>query len=692
MTDSLLFRNIDKAVQSVFRGNLSEAFAQMKEAAASGGYSELVPEIDNLEKRYYYFLRFLSESDGNFSPEKDLSDISEAALELVGKILAKAYAASDKGAIGTQLRFEQLRPEENFESVVSDFLSELSRLRKDISAITDTRSRATLDRLGNDIFKRIWAAQVVSEDMERLVESLVMDSEVPSYFRELFVSATGLGATGYNSRRRIAILNSALKSDSHRVALNAEVWLAFAMSASGFRYKADKMPHVENIYHAAIRAIMPVNRPDMTELMNLGRSMADKSPTNPDLSGKEYEAIHKIFEAQNRGEDIFGGMLSHVRTMPFFANIANWFIPFHSDNSAIADIVDGEGAAVAELMESIPTLNDADKYGLMLSLSLMPEQLRKTQLTAMVDGLHNMSGTEEFRRALEESKLTDTMLIGQITGNIHRFFTENKDGRELKSATMINNIFYGIARQLPDETDFAEERSLVCGLAEAGRYNLAIDLFRHLPISFRDADAATLAAAALSAEKLNITHEAIDLYRLALKQDADNIAALTGLARIFAVANDYYSVAALLGQKEELTADNPELLRLLGTAYLRTGNAAQALSVFQNLDYLTNDTEAKALIACAMTATGDLENADIYFIAALENVGSSDLFIRRGIHLWLSGDRKEALSFFVKAFEAGGAKMPEFVNELQIAANEINSDKFMRDLPTIPEIIKYRNK
>ncbi len=687
MIEKNFLKTIDKAVQAIIEGRLSEAFVLLRTVVAEADASGLAADIDKLEKRYYYFLRFVGESSGDFSPEKDLRDISDAAMELVGRAVAAAYVKSGDSAIGAQLRFERLRPEDTFESVVSDFLSELARLRKDISAITDTRSRSALERLGNDIFKRIWAAQVVSEDMARLVESLILDNSVPSYFREQMVSAVGLGADIHNACRRIAILRQAMTSENHRIALNAEIWLAIVTVLTGLRFECGALPHIEQIYHAAIRAILPIDRPAMPDLMNLGRSMSDKSFENPELSGKDYEAIHKIYEAQARGEDVFGGMLSHMRNFPFFADIANWFMPFHSDNSVLADIVDGEGAAVAELMESVPALNDADKYALMLSLSMMPENLRKTQLTAMVDGLHRLSGTEEFRRALEESKLTDTMLIGQITGNIHRFMTENKDGRELRPATFINDIFYNLAKLLPENADFSQEREMVRKLSASKRDSLAIDLFRHLPA---ENDAETLAAAALSAERKNLQEEAQILYRLALGDDGENIQALAGLARIRFNRHDYVTAVALLEPKEDLIAGNPELLRILGLSYLRTGNAAKSLAVFHNLDYIANDGESKVLVATAMTAEGDLENADIYFLGALESVGSTEAYIRRGIHLWLSGNRDEAVDFFRKAYNALVADNKRFMSELHTAAREINSEKFNRELPLVPEIIKYR--
>lgn len=686
MLDNNFLKTIDKATASIINGKLSDALTLLRSAASDAGAPELSADIAKLEKRYYYFLRFVGESKGDFSPEKDLREISNAAMELVGKIMEAAHATTSDSPIGAQLRFERLRPEETFESVVSDFLSELSRLRKDPGALTDTRSRATLERLGSDIFKRIWAAQIVSEDMEQLISSLIPDNTIPSYFREQMVSAVGLGIDTHNASRRISILRSALKSENRRIALNAEVWLALALASAGASRQDMALPHIEQIYHSAIRTLLPVERPAMSDLMNLGRSMADKSMINPDLSDKDYEAIHKIYEAQERGEDVFGGMIGGMRNFPFFADIANWFLPFHSDHSALADIVDGEGAAVAELMENVPALSDADKYALMLSLSMMPENMRSTQLTAMVDGLHSLSGTEEFRRAMEESKLTDTMLIGRFVANIHRFLTENKDGRSLKAAPYIKNIFYNLANLLPEDADLSQERELVRKLSASGRDSLAIDLFRHLPA---DNDAPTLASAALSAEKLNLIEESQVLYRIALGQDGDNTLALTGLARILFNRNDYLNVIALLEPKEELISDNAEVLRYLGLSYLRTRNGEKALATFQNLDYITNDGDSKALIATAFTALGDLDNADIYFISALESVGSPEIYLRRAIQLWLSADRAEAISFFQKAYGALEKDMKRFSAELQKAAQDIHSGRFLREMSLVPEIIKY---
>ena len=70
MIDKKFLKTIDKAVASILEGRLSEAFALLRTAAPEVDAPGLAADIDKLEKRYYYFLRFIGESSGEFSPEK----------------------------------------------------------------------------------------------------------------------------------------------------------------------------------------------------------------------------------------------------------------------------------------------------------------------------------------------------------------------------------------------------------------------------------------------------------------------------------------------------------------------------------------------------------------------------------------------------------------------------------------------
>ena len=60
-----------------------------------------------------------------------------------------------------------------------------------------------------------------------------------------------------------------------------------------------------------------------------------------------FDAIKGFMEAQANGDDVYMDTLGHMRQFPFFHNVANWFLPFHTSHSELADVTDGEGAAIA---------------------------------------------------------------------------------------------------------------------------------------------------------------------------------------------------------------------------------------------------------------------------------------------------------------------------------------------------------
>lgn len=434
---------------------LAPVFDSLRQAAALVADPSLAAEVRSAESRYFYLLRFLSENSSPFDPTADVDAIRKTAARIMAKIQTSANQTDSTSIKGSQLRFQARRPEENIESLVSDYIAELERLRADTAALTDSRRRQTLERIGADIFKRLWASDPYTDDEVRLLETVLLDATFPAYFRESLVHAIGLGAENYPSAWRAALLESAMGADSRRIAIAAEVWRALLALKTGEKVQ---LPHLPEIYHAAVRAAVPFEAAAMPDLMELGRRMQQNPLERPDLSAADYEAVKRFADSQGRGDDVFANSLGRMRHFPFFNDMANWFLPFHSDHSALADIFDGEGAAVAELIEKMPVLTDGDKYALVLSMAMMPASMRSKALGSMVDTLYAMSDSEEFREALAASAPTDKLLVALNITTIKRFYMQNAEGRRMVEPSWLVDTARAMAALLPEGFgDVAEE-------------------------------------------------------------------------------------------------------------------------------------------------------------------------------------------------------------------------------------------
>lgn len=677
------------AVGKAFAGDmpLSSSFALLNRIATDLGSDSLAAATRKVESRYFYLLRFVGGSDGAFSAAKDTDRIRRETERLLATAACLVMEADTTAIKGSQLRYQRRRPEENLESITSDFLSEQDRLRTDPMALTDSHRRERLEQLATDIFRRIRATDPFTEDKERLIETLIGDRGIPSYFRELILNAVGLGMESYLQPWRMRLLSNAVASDENRIAIAAEVWIVLGIALSGRKITPEiPLPHIADIRYALLRAMIPAEN-SLSGLMSAGRKMQANPFGQPDLNAGEYEAIKRIQEAQMRGEDVFGSTLGRMRRFPFFNETANWFLPFHSAHSALSDIVDGEGAAVADMIEQIPVLTDGDKFAMVLSMSAMPASMRSKALTAMVDNIRQIADSEEFREAINSSKPTDKMLVGQAVTTVFRYLRDNSEGARTDLAAIDGVALVGrILHLIPDgEIDGKEEINTIRDLCRIGRYRQALGIYDAFAGRI-DSDPETLCMLAEAAKHEGRRDRMISFYEDALTQSPGFLPALLGIAKANAEDGKPAKNAALLESYAEKYSSEPAFLALLGDSLLANGDVEKAIETYHNLDYISKDKNAKAPLAWAMTIAGDYENASRFFSAA-DDSAAPETQVRKGILLWLSGKRAESLALLRNV--RGIISSEDFDRHFSDAARQLKSAEDNADLGLVTEILNY---
>ena len=99
-------------------------------AAKSIGSEDLVREAEKLKNHFSYMLKYLVCND---IPDIDTAtdDLLLKARKLQRQILREYNVEHSSRSYYAAVRFQRLRPEENLESLVSDYLSELERRSND---------------------------------------------------------------------------------------------------------------------------------------------------------------------------------------------------------------------------------------------------------------------------------------------------------------------------------------------------------------------------------------------------------------------------------------------------------------------------------------------------------------------------------------------------------------------------------
>ena len=129
----------------------------------------------------------------------------------------------------------------------------------------------------------------------------------------------------------------------------------------------------------------------LPEMSRLGSSIQQKitesqefgEELNPDW--KELfeeipsEKMQEFSEMQIEGVDVYMSTFSNLKFYPFFKEIHNWFLPFYSEHSQVAELFKHDslqGVNVTKLVTSSDFLCSSDKYSFCFNLAQVPETYR----------------------------------------------------------------------------------------------------------------------------------------------------------------------------------------------------------------------------------------------------------------------------------------------------------------------------
>lgn len=405
--------------------NLRGAFRELSDFAREEYLHDAEEECKRLESRYYYMLRSMTQGNPDPNQREETDKMLEGVL-VAGEKAVRALERNDSETLAASYaRYASLRPGETIPSLAVDYLTEQSKVLSDPRALTDASLRAPLERLSRDIFHRIWVDYPLDEDSCDAVINLISEKDVPQADREAWLSAVSLGLLDGFDPRRLRVLAAASRLDETRLraaaltglffALHKYYWLNFSPTLNEVLDELKEDPD----FAADMRAVVfeysrqlgadalctRVENELLPRLNSMGAAMmqklggidlSNKSPeelqsllSGLDLPGmgdeKTRHSMQNINDMAEEGDDVFYGFLKPMHQLPFFHDVANWWMPFDTSRSEFADILDGEGALLGELFGQLGFMCDSDKYAVLMAVASAPRSMRAQSLQMMVE-------------------------------------------------------------------------------------------------------------------------------------------------------------------------------------------------------------------------------------------------------------------------------------------------------------------
>lgn len=707
--------------------SLRSTFDMLRMQAAKGAPAGTPAQIDELEQRYFYMLRFIA--GGNAVPHvaEELQEMAATARRICTTIFRHQAMSLESTMYSTQLRFQALRPEENMQSLISDYLSELERLRTDSASLADASRNSKLEALASDVFMHLWVHfPFVPEDTE-LVMSLFEDADIPLHDRVLWLGALGLGLLQYDDSERRHLLLQVVARCVDALSAVASLWLVLAVAV----HADDELPMFADPTFRQIEAFHPGDVADafyelfracgtnavvgdiekgiLPGMMDLGRRLADRFSAdsegldealrNGDLGEgvgvDDYENMKKFVSAQSRGDDVFMATIGRMRSFPFFRPLSAWFMPFYASHSALAPVTEGEGMAFADNVASMPLLCDSDKYALVLSVASAPAEMRDNMLQNIA-AQQDMLDSEMLQQASEavDADHPRRAVMSRYAKNLYRFFTLFPQRGQFPATFDIAKLFRVFPFDMFGDADAdGSVIEIARLLMRLGHWPQAMATYHYLTMREPE-NTEYFFNMGRAAEAINDLDTAAYAYGNILDIEPDHTDAILRLASVLTVSGKYAEVVELLEPHQAALADNVEALRIYADAAQATGDIARALDLYYNISYIDTEAHVQPRIAWLALLTGDFDGSRAAFDTFIDTTAEASDYIHLGHLRWAGDDVDGALRAFAQAASMATPGKTSFIElfaeSLSAPLSNVLTRQQYASLRTVPDIIAFR--
>lgn len=695
----------NSVLKAISDRNLYEAFRQLRSFSEVQMTWEITDEITRLEESYRYLLDYAIRGVADPSRQEVYDGIVSKMLTLLNRLERHALIPETPTLYYNKLRYRsQAAP-----GSIPEYLRRYSKAAADSSLfnlVTDSapaaadENRARREAIERDLFDALWVTFPLSTaDFEAVTDALSSQS-LPSYLKQLIVSGVMLGALEFYDSRRIQLLARAYYSGDAVISPQALIALLVVL----FRYRdrkldkaaADSIAVITDVptWHNDLKeAFLELVRardtdritrkmtdevlPEMMKLKpEINRQLSKISPETDPADIEENprwqeileksgiaDRLKELTEIQLEGGDVFMSTFAHLKTFPFFNDISNWFIPFHSDHSEVKRMPDGL-ADIARVLETTPVFCNSDKYSFILSLQNIPAAQRdmmKSQLNAQIDGMIELQ-----KASLTTDRTSRRNVMNRYVQDLYRFFRLFRRKGEFADpfATDLNLVTIPVL-----DGQFRDTTSLQA-IAEFyfrhKYYTDALDIFRVIEENSCP-DGALFEKMGFCYERRGEIVQALKYYEQAELLDAESVWTLRHIARCYrllgnpAKALEYYRRVAAMEKEESLS-----VVMSIGNCLLDMGRWEEAAAQYFKARYIDMASMKPVRpLAWTLLMQRDFTRARELYDEIMNANPTADDYLNMG-HLALAiHDHVNALNFYKLSINAGDGLPDTFARKLK---------------------------
>lgn len=680
--------------------------------AASGELSE---ELDKLNLEYQYLLKYFAQ--GINDPERE---------HIYYRIIRKLQELIDKAINEISIRevydlyFDTKRIIKKSGISLQSLLDNQNKVMSNINMYSEVNEENTnafdykkllinKEQNESDLFKYVWTSFPQKTNEIDILKSFFESESYPSYLKTLLISAILLSLMRFYNEQLLILLLNNYNSTNHELSIKSLCVAILILFLQKDRVKdsvtiqhqlkilLENQQFVQDVKTILFLLIRSKNTEKLTKkvetelipkLMKIYPKVFRKFKSNNitiDLSDLESnpqwkeilenngitKKIDELNKLQMEGSDVFIGTFSHLKSFPFFAEISNWFLPFHQNHSMLLDFLGKDKIKLIELILDSKFFCDSDKYSFVASLVSVPSTQRNMMLNQF-DEQNN--ALNEIKNATLPSSVSEQResIANLYIQNIYRFFKLYSRKNEFIDP-LDNNFDIIDINVLTADMDLTETVEIIGEFYLRNEYyKEAIKYFRLLYQTKKDCNPVILQKIGFCYQNLEKFKKAIESYQkyeLLANKDLWNIRHLATCYRALKqpeTALNYYYEA------ESLSPENVSICLNIGHCLLELNRYEEALKYYYKVYYLEpNSPRAWRPIAWCLFIQGNYEQCHTYYNKIIHDKPTSSDYMNYGHLYFVEGDIQNATSMYKKSIEKDMLSISEF------------NDNFMADENTL---------
>lgn len=716
--------NILKAIKS---GRLAVAFKLLRELSELLMTWEITDEINRLEESYRYMLEYAMRGISDPSRDKVYAGITAGMLSQLDLLERHALTNETPTLYFNTLRYINISSKESiasmlrrYEALHHDYWTTGINLTPDSTVARDNRHRREL--LERDIFNRLWTAlPLTSEDYESLSAVFTGERYYP-YFRQFVLSGLLIGLLEYYDSRRLMLLADAYDGSDDNVSAMAVIatmialythrdrWIDPKVSArlkmlsENPRWHTDlrdaflelvRARDTERITRTMNEEVVPEiikMKPEITKRFS-GLNNPEGDITDLDMNPEWQEMLDKsgiadkmkkLFELQLEGGDVFMSTFSHLKSFPFFNELSNWFMPFHSDRSELVASQADQVSDIVRILEGVPIFCNSDKYSFVLSIMNIPQAQRdmlRSQLNSQIEGLLEIQNSTEGADTTRKR----ASIMNRYVQDLYRFFRLFRRKGEFNDP-FVQDLNMMTVPAVSNEFNDTDSLLTIAEFYFKHRYySDALAIFKAIE-QMSCPDIQLFEKMGYCYERMRDYSEALKYYEQAELLNADSLWTLRHIAlchRMLKEPSKALSYYKRVVEKE--TEESVSTAMSIGDCYLEMGNHDKAAKYYYKVNYLdSKHPRARRQLAWTLMMKRDFDKAKQLYDEILADNPTCDDYMNMG-HLSLAmSDDNNALNYYKISIVQGGNTIEDFASRL---AGDADAFRHMGIEPSIIPLI-----